>query len=459
MRVLHTIFYQPIKEAQLLSPDQLEQIFSSHDRLWDIHTRINDRFQKMAEKFENLIQQQLQFPQQFSTPITEMHVGSLLVEIFDGPLGRELEHAASIFCASQTTGLDILNKLKMKKDSKFVAFLTEAEAQEACKRLDLKAILACCFQRLTKYPLLLDNLLKATNRDIEDYELIECALKRTREILHVINESKRMAENRQRMRNIQRKIEKQSNVNLDLTEKVLVYEGSLTWRITKQKCIDVLVVLCTDILIILSRDNDRLTLKNHTNPINKNTHSPILKVNDLFTRNVATDKTAFFLVSTNENAVYEFAAISSSEKDTWIHKIQEISCTNKFYLDQGRSLSKLIDLTSPKSPEIEEDNSVDKMERILEDSSLSEIGRRSRKDRHEGFQSKTRIEGTISYVTDEDMPLISPNVLQVVDLASRERIEEAVRIVTPEEKLHQIDIKLSQLLNEKISLIQEMLRK
>jgi len=174
---------------------------------------------------------------------------------------------------------------------------------------------------------------------------------------------------------------------------------------------------------------------------------------------VATDKTAFFLVSTNENAVYEFAAISSSEKDTWIHKIQEISCTNKFYLDQGRSLSKLIDLTSPKSPEIEEDNSVDKMERILEDSSLSEIGRRSRKDRHEGFQSKTRIEGTISYVTDEDMPLISPNVLQVVDLASRERIEEAVRIVTPEEKLLQIDIKLSQLLNEKISLIQEMLRK
>ena len=42
LRVLHTIFYQPIKEAQLLSPDQLEQIFSSHDRLWDIHTRIND---------------------------------------------------------------------------------------------------------------------------------------------------------------------------------------------------------------------------------------------------------------------------------------------------------------------------------------------------------------------------------------------------------------------------------
>ncbi|OTF70414.1 hypothetical protein BLA29_013137, partial [Euroglyphus maynei] len=90
------------------------------------------------------------------------------------------------------------------------------------------------------------------------------------------------------------------------------------WRITKQKLVDVLLVLTDQIILVLTRDsNDRYVLRSHNNPTTKHEHRPHVKMDDLLMRDVATDQSAFFLVSKNQDIIYEFAAQTTSERKKW----------------------------------------------------------------------------------------------------------------------------------------------
>jgi len=82
---------------------------------------------------------------------------------------------------------------------------------------------------------------------------------------------------------------------LDLTEHQMLYEGPLTWRISRTKQIDLHGVLLENILVLLQKQDDRLVLRCQSMTVvagkedTKYTHSPIIKLsNKLLTRSVAT---------------------------------------------------------------------------------------------------------------------------------------------------------------------------
>jgi len=81
---------------------------------------------------------------------------------------------------------------------------------------------------------------------------------------------------------------------LDLTKHQMLYEGPLTWRISRTKQIDLHVVLLEHILVLLQRQDERLVLRCQSMIVvagkedTKFTHSPIIKLNNLLTRSVAT---------------------------------------------------------------------------------------------------------------------------------------------------------------------------
>lgn len=71
----------------------------------------------------------------------------------------------------------------------------------------------------------------------------------------------------------------------------MLHEGPLTWRISRAKQIDLDVVLLEDILLLLQRQDERLVLRCQSTTVigdTKSTHSPIIKLGSLLTRNVAT---------------------------------------------------------------------------------------------------------------------------------------------------------------------------
>lgn len=147
LKHLNDLLYKPIKAEGLVPIDQLKMIFSCHKTLFKIHRKI----------YKILVAAQLNVNEQNQEPL----IGRALVDIFEGDLGKRLEKAASSFCACQSTNAELLNRIT-RKDTKAGEFLAQVANQQLLGRLGIKDLLASCFQRLTKYPLLLDNLLKAT---------------------------------------------------------------------------------------------------------------------------------------------------------------------------------------------------------------------------------------------------------------------------------------------------------
>jgi len=69
-----------------------------------------------------------------------------LVFQFDGPAGENFQHAAATFCARQQIALESL-KERRRKDAKLNSFLTDAEGNSMCRRLQLKDIIPTAMQR------------------------------------------------------------------------------------------------------------------------------------------------------------------------------------------------------------------------------------------------------------------------------------------------------------------------
>lgn len=82
----------------------------------------------------------------------------------------------------------------------------------------------------------------------------------------------------------------------------MLHEGPLQWRINRQKLVDLHVLLLEDILVLLQKQDEKYVLKYHSTSMisgrddTKLTHSPIIRMSNLLTRNVATGKFRLFLM-------------------------------------------------------------------------------------------------------------------------------------------------------------------
>jgi len=83
---------------------------------------------------------------------------------------------------------------------------------------------------------------------------------------------------------------------LDLTQHRMLYEGPLTWRLSRTK-IELHVVLLEHILVLLQRQDEKFVLRCQSMTVVpgrddiKFTYSPIIKLSNLLTRSVATGMT------------------------------------------------------------------------------------------------------------------------------------------------------------------------
>lgn len=341
LRCLDELFYRPLKAGNYMTSEQLRSVFSCHRTLHKIHRQI---YRILRSANYNL----------FSEPM----IGSALREIFESDLKRRLERAACSFCAAQSTNAELLNKLT-RRETKVGDFLAQVTSQQMIGRLGIKDLLASCFQRLTKYPLLLENLLKATpvppaiNRKrihreearndeqhegeqesisndeeedeeeeevrnarrmlaislAEEREFIERALQQSRQMLVKVNESVKVAMSHNKLKEIWKRTDKYPGVPLiDITNQQMVHDGLLTLRLSKRS-FDVYVLLLNDYIIILTREGqDKYRLKFFT-PEGKSSaltsssagsqtvYSPVFVIDEhLATRDAATDENGFYLL-------------------------------------------------------------------------------------------------------------------------------------------------------------------
>ncbi|XP_032105140.1 rho guanine nucleotide exchange factor 1 isoform X6 [Sapajus apella] len=323
LRVLHDLFYQPMAEGGFFPLEELQNIFPSLDELIEVHSLFLDRLMKRRQESGYLIEE----------------IGDVLLARFDGAEGSWFQKISSRFCSRQSFALEQL-KAKQRKEPRFCAFVQEAESRPRCRRLQLKDMIPTEMQRLTKYPLLLQSIGQNTEESTER-EKVELAAECCREILHHVNQAVRDMEDLLRLKDYQRRLDlshlRQSSdpmlsefKNLDITKKKLVHEGPLTWRVTKDKAVEVHVLLLDDLLLLLQRQDERLLLKSHSRtltatPDGKTMLRPVLRLTSAMTREVATDHKAFYVIFTwdQEAQIYELVAQTVSERKNWCALITE----------------------------------------------------------------------------------------------------------------------------------------
>ncbi|CAB1347536.1 unnamed protein product [Coregonus sp. 'balchen'] len=232
---------------------------------------------------------------------------------FSGGEEEKIKQAVGTFCSNQPFALELI-KSRQKKDSRFTSFMQEAESNRLCRRLQLKDIIPVEMQRLTKYPLLLENIAKYTDDTVEK-EKVKKAGDCCRKILNHVNQAVKESENKQ---------------NLDLTKKKMVHEGPLSWKVNKDKTIELYTLLLEDILVLLQKQDERLILKCHSKNLSgtadtKHIFSPIIKLNAVLVRSVATDNKSFFVLSMSDNGaqIYELMAQTVSEQRMWQRQITQ----------------------------------------------------------------------------------------------------------------------------------------
>ncbi|XP_076383350.1 rho guanine nucleotide exchange factor 2 isoform X1 [Megalopta genalis] len=358
LRVLSHVFHKPLLESLVLPLDQIQLLFSNLDEMVTIHSRFNQTMKR--KKKEN--------------PCVG-DVSELLLDMFEGENGEAFERAASTYCAKQQVALDALRD-RRRKDPKLNAFLNEIEANPLCRRLQLKDHILTGMLRLTKYPLLFENLAKYTPESNEkERAAVLRSLDRSKEILSRVNQAVREAEDYQRLAEIQRTIDRsafdkfdhptvQEFKNLDITKRKLIYEGPLQWRRTEQnraKPVDLHVVLLDDTIFLLHRQDEKYLLKFiNTNQANS-VLSPIVKVSTVLVRHNAVDKNSLYLVNTSQNGaqIYDLVAASPAERKLWCKHISEAAEAYKARDKQGRRPTPPTPLPEEPGPTIEDSTSTE----------------------------------------------------------------------------------------------------
>uniref|UniRef100_A0A4W4H3F1 DH domain-containing protein n=1 Tax=Electrophorus electricus TaxID=8005 RepID=A0A4W4H3F1_ELEEL len=321
LSVLQTVFSRPLEREEIMNTNEVSAIFPNLDDIIEMHYAFYENLKKLRQDDGYVVKM-------ISTP---------LLNIFNGSEGEWFQKLTARFCSHQSWALDQI-KSRQRKDPRFNMFILEAESKPQCRRLQLKDIIPIEMQRLTKYPLLLENIAKSTE-DNAERENIQQAAECCRKILNHVNEEVKHMENLLTLKDYQRRLDtsglKPSNdlymeyKSFDMTSRKMNYEGPLTWRVTKEKAIEVQGVLLGDLLVLLQKQDDKMLLKCQsksfiTTQESKQMLSPIIKLDSAFLRDVATDRKAFYVIFTWDSGaqIYELVSQTVADKKIWTDMIK-----------------------------------------------------------------------------------------------------------------------------------------
>uniref|UniRef100_A0A4X2KIG7 Intersectin 2 n=1 Tax=Vombatus ursinus TaxID=29139 RepID=A0A4X2KIG7_VOMUR len=126
------------------------------------------------------------------------------VQMVGDIVAAELSHMQAYirFCSCQLNGAALLQQ-KTDEDAEFKEFLKRLARDPRCQGMPLSSFLLKPMQRITRYPLLIKNILENTPESHVDHSSLKLALERAEELCSQVNEGVREKENSDRLEWIQ----------------------------------------------------------------------------------------------------------------------------------------------------------------------------------------------------------------------------------------------------------------
>uniref|UniRef100_A0A8C1LGX6 Rho guanine nucleotide exchange factor 18-like n=1 Tax=Cyprinus carpio TaxID=7962 RepID=A0A8C1LGX6_CYPCA len=291
------IYMRELRETLQMDETQLERLFPQMDSLLQVHQLFLNRLKQ--RRIDSLVPG--------SSQNYYIHrIGDILMAQFSGEMGDRLQHCYGVFCSHHTDAVNFYKDL-MQNNKKFQSFIRKVCQLSILRRLGIPEIILLITQRITKYPVLFEHVIKYTKVDSEEHRNLVQSLELLKNTISQVNTHVDEFEKAARLRDLSSKLEPKSLVKMthrrvfrreDMLqgERKLLHEGVLNWRLTSNKskgdhCTIVIIIKC--------------------------------QLSDLIVRDVAHDEKALFLISASSDPpeMYEFHTSSGEERKTWRDQI------------------------------------------------------------------------------------------------------------------------------------------
>ncbi|KAL5270417.1 hypothetical protein ACHWQZ_G001215 [Mnemiopsis leidyi] len=170
--LLQKAYQEPLTNHNIINTALSNRIFLNLSSLVDLHRNFKNELVSLQGQNEYVDS-----------------IGAYISKFFSNP---DFENEIIKYCINLTDSLMVL-KEKMR-NTDFAAFLLECESNPQCRRKHLKELLPNPMQRVTKYPLLIQQIHKHTKSNTEEHQRMSECLDKIKEICSNINKEVARAE-------------------------------------------------------------------------------------------------------------------------------------------------------------------------------------------------------------------------------------------------------------------------
>ncbi|NXD73140.1 ARHG2 factor, partial [Eolophus roseicapillus] len=318
LKIMGAVFRKAMLEELQLDPASVHRIFPCVDELSQIHERF--LAQLLERRRESLAQDS-------NKNFVINRLGDILVNQFSGSSAEQLRKAYSEFCSKHTKAVKEYKDL-LARDKRFQQFIRRMARSPLLRRHGVPECILLVTQRITKYPVLIERILKNSKDNEGDSADLSRALRLVKELISSINEEVHECEMNARLWDIYRRVDGRAKVQLpwesragvfgrdELLRRKLVHSGCMLWKTAAGRFKDVLVLLLTDVLIFLQEKDQKYTFPMLDKPA-------VVSLQNLIVRDIANQEKGMFLISAAPPEMYEVHAASRDDRNHWMKLIQQ----------------------------------------------------------------------------------------------------------------------------------------
>ncbi|KAI7810290.1 rho/rac guanine nucleotide exchange factor GEF 18a [Triplophysa rosa] len=340
LKLVLGVYVREVRETLQLDETRLERLFPQVENLLQIHQFFLNR----------LKQRRIQSMEAGSSQNYCIHrIGDILIEQFSGELREQLRYCYGVFCSHHTDAVNCYKEL-MQNSKKFHSYISKLRQLSIIRRLGIPESILLITQRITKYPVLVERVIKYTEVDSEEHRDLVRGLELLKETIAQVNTHVDEFEKALRLRDLSSRLEPKSLVKMaqgrvfrreDMLQshRKLLYEGVLTWRSTSNKSKDVLVLLLSDVLLLLLEKDQRLSFPS----LDK--QPAVISLRKLIVREAAHNEKTLLLITASSDTpeMYEFRTSSREVRKAWADQIwKAVECCPEEEEEEPEELSERI---------------------------------------------------------------------------------------------------------------------
>ncbi|GFS64463.1 rho guanine nucleotide exchange factor 28 [Trichonephila inaurata madagascariensis] len=261
-------------------------------------------------------------------PVIEV-ISDILAEQFHDQKAEQMKVAYGQFCSQHIESLNMYKEM-LKSDRKFQNFIKKCKNKRLCKTRGIPECLLLVTQRITKYILIIESLMKAAKDNKEEQETLETIMGHLKNIISSVDVQVADKEKEIRLLEIFNRMDAKTTLfyrgkkfkktDLLACNRKLRKEGPMTWRSPRGKTVDVIAVLLSDFIFFLHENNQKLFFASLENK------PGIVSLQKLLARKKAgQDSCGIYLISSNPNEPEMIELFCKTPKDqkAWMEAIRE----------------------------------------------------------------------------------------------------------------------------------------